>query len=156
MDLNEFINKLKKVLKTRRDMFIIARTDASDPDDIAKRVEAFAEAGADAILVDAIGEIGLIKELKNRSRKPFAFNQIAGGKSPRCNLSQLREAGVSIVIYSTPCLFAAQASVDRAMRSLKEQDGLLNDFNKDSVDLRSCSAFLYENLAGRDGETEED
>jgi 2-methylisocitrate lyase-like PEP mutase family enzyme len=148
--LNEFIDKLKKVLKTRRDMFVIARTDATETEEIERRVRAFSEAGADAILVDAIRDLSLIKELKNQSRKPLAFNQIAGGKSPRCNLRELLEAGVSLVIYSTPCLFAAQRAVEEAMRSLREKNGLLNEADGHSSDLQSCSALLNENLVKRD------
>lgn len=152
MELNEFTDKLKRVLKTRRDMFVIARTDADDPEEIARRVRGFTEAGADGILVDAIPNLDLLTELKNQSQKPFAFNQIAGGKSPLCGLKQLREAGASIVIYSTPCLFAAQGSVEEAMRSLRDRDGLLNYSGKESVDLQSCTGILNENLARRDSE----
>ena len=39
MELDEYIAKLKAVLATRRDLFVIARTDASDIDDIANRVK---------------------------------------------------------------------------------------------------------------------
>jgi 2-methylisocitrate lyase-like PEP mutase family enzyme len=39
------------------------------------------------------------------------FNQIAGGKSPPASLSELRAAGVSLVNYSTPCLFAAHDAI---------------------------------------------
>lgn len=152
MELNEFIVKLKKVLETRRDMVIIARTDATDTEEIASRVQAFAEAGADAILVDAIRDLDLIKELRNQSKKPFAFNQIAGGKSPVSNLRQLQEAGVSLVIYSTPCLFAAQTAVQEAMKSLQESNGLLNSSRKGSVDLQECTALLMENLVRRDSD----
>lgn len=150
MELSEFTTKLKRVMQTRREMFIIARTDADDPDEIARRVRAFTEAGADGILVDAIRNLNLLKELKNHSQKPLAFNQIAGGKSPLCSLKQLREAGASIVIYSTPCLFAAQNSVEEAMKSLRDRDGLLNHPGKESVDLQSCTSILNENLARRD------
>ena len=52
MDLDEYLAKLRAVLATRRDMVVIARTDASDLEDIARRVEAFSAAGADAVLVD--------------------------------------------------------------------------------------------------------
>ena len=150
MELNEFTAKLKRVMQTRRDMFIIARTDADDPEEIARRVRGFTEAGADAVLVDALRNLDLLKELKNHTQKPFAFNQIAGGKSPLCSVKQLREAGASIVIYSTPCLFAAQSSVEEAMKSLRDRDGLLNYTGKESADLRSCASILNENLARRD------
>ena len=38
MDLDEYLAKLRQVLATRRDLFVIARTDSSDPADIERRV----------------------------------------------------------------------------------------------------------------------
>lgn len=151
MKLDEFLKKLRKVLLTRHEMFIVARTDAADVDEIMRRARAFAEVGADAILVDAIKDLDLIKRLKSEVDKPLVFSQIAGGKSPPCSLLQLRDAGVSLVIYSTPCLFAAQTAIEGAMKSLKEKDGLLQDTGKGRVDVRSCTALLNENLTRRDG-----
>jgi 2-methylisocitrate lyase-like PEP mutase family enzyme len=150
MDLEEFLEKLKKVLTTRREMFVVARTDAADVNEIARRARAFAEAGADAILVDAIKDLDLVRDLKSQVDKSLVFNQIAGGKSPPCSLRELRDVGVSLVIYSTPCLFAAQAAIVNAIKSLKENDGLLPDAGKGWVDVRGCTALLSENLARRD------
>ena len=149
MELDDYITKLKRVLKTRKDLVVIARTDATDLDEIARRVQAFAEAGADAVLVDGLRDLTIIKKLKQLVDKPFTFNQIAGGKSPPCNLSQLQELGVSLVIYSTPCLFAAQASIENAMRALKEHDGALSQITG-GINVKNCTAVLTENLAGRD------
>jgi 2-methylisocitrate lyase-like PEP mutase family enzyme len=150
MELEEFLEKLRRVLATRQEMFVIARTDASDLNEIARRAEAFADAGADAILADAIRHLDLVRKLKSQLGKPLVFNQIAGGKSPPCSLRELKSAGVSLVIYSTPCLFAAHAAIGNAMTSLKESDGLLQDKGMGHVDLKECTALLNENLAGRD------
>src|SRR3972149_11695826 len=94
MDTDEFVQKLKAVLATRQDMLVVARTDASDLDDIKQRTTAFAEAGADIILVDGLKELGILRRLKDDLGKNIMFNQIAGGKSPPCTLSQLKHAGV--------------------------------------------------------------
>jgi 2-methylisocitrate lyase-like PEP mutase family enzyme len=150
MEFEEFLEKLRRVLATRQEMFVIARTDAADIDEIARRARAFAEAGADAILADAIKDLDLMRKLKSQIDKPLVFNQIAGGKSPLCSLKELKGVGVSLVIYSTPCLFAAQAAIENAMVSLNESDGLLQDTGKDHVNLKGCNALLNENLARRD------
>ena len=147
MDPDQFQQKLDKVLQTRHDMMVIARTDASDVDDIIRRVHAFAEVGPDAILVDAIRDLNLIKELKQQVQKPFTFNQIAGGKSPACDLNQLQSVGVNLVIYSTPCLFAAQTAIDEAMQNLQRRNGLLPD---KGVGVKECTTILSENLTRRD------
>jgi 2-methylisocitrate lyase-like PEP mutase family enzyme len=150
MELDEYMKKLQKVLDTRKDMFVVARTDATDNDERARRAVAFAKAGADAVLMDALTDLSLITRLRSEINKPFAFNQIAGGKSPRCNMSQLKDIGVSIVIYSTPCLFPAQGAVENAMKFLKENDGILPLSGNGIADVQKCTAQLNENLAKRD------
>jgi 2-methylisocitrate lyase-like PEP mutase family enzyme len=148
MELDEYIAKLKAVLATRRDLFVIARTDASDIDDIATRIKAFVEAGADAVLVDGLKDLEIVKKLSQQVDRPFCFNQIAGGKSPVCTQTELTQAGISIAIYSTPCLFAAQSSIEQAMLTLKAQDGSLTG---SPIGVKDCTSVLSDNLARRDG-----
>ena len=147
MDLDEYLAKLRAILATRRDMVVIARTDASDLEDIARRVEAFSAAGADAVLVDGLTSLDVVRALSQRVDRPFCFNQIAGGKSPVCTQSELKDAGVSLVIYSTPCLFAAQAAIDEAMADLKARDGTLAGSR---IGVKDCTLLLAENQARRD------
>jgi 2-methylisocitrate lyase-like PEP mutase family enzyme len=147
MELDEYLAKLRAVLATRRDMLVIARTDTTDPQDMVRRAEAFAEAGADAILIDGLPTLEIVRELSSRIDKPFAFNQIAGGKSPAFTQSELLEAGVSMVIYSTPCLFAAQTAIDNALADLQANDGKLAS---DSIGVSDCNNQLKASLARRD------
>ena len=147
MELEEYLDKLRRVLATRRDLFVVARTDSSDPADIARRVQAFAEAGADAVLIDGLKNLDPIRQLRRLVNRPFCFNQIAGGKSPSRTLSELREAGVSLVIYSTPCLFPAQSAIEDAMNAIKTNDGSLAGSR---VGVQECTKILSDNLARRD------
>jgi 2-methylisocitrate lyase-like PEP mutase family enzyme len=150
LPLEQFVDKLERVLATRRQLVVVARTDAADRDEIRRRAKAFDAAGADAILVDGQGDLGLIRTLKAETSRPLAFNLIAGGKSPRCGLSHLAAAGVSIAIYSTPCLFAAQAAVAAALDCLEQTEGVLPDPAPGrSVGLKDCVALLQENLTER-------
>lgn len=155
LDLEEYLVKLRKVLATRRTLDVVARTDASGIDEIKKRAKAFAESGADAILVDGIKDLSLIREMKSTIDKPLVFNQIAGGKSPSYGFDELKDAGVSIVIYSTPCLFAAQSAIDIAVKSIKENNGHLPQNEEIPVDIKSCNAILEENLRRRDRREED-
>jgi len=147
MPLDEYLAKLRAVLATRRDMLVIARTDVGELDEIRQRVEAFAAAGADAVLVDGLTSLEVVRELSRVVDRPFCFNQIAGGKSPPCTQDELRDAGVSLVIYSTPCLFAAQAAIEDAMLDLKARDGTLAGSR---IGVKDCTQILTENLARRD------
>jgi 2-methylisocitrate lyase-like PEP mutase family enzyme len=151
LPLEEYVTKLRRVLDTRREMVVVARTDASDPAEIRQRAKAFEAAGADAILVDGQRDFDLIRTLKREVNRPLAFNQMAGGKSPRCSLRELAAAGVSLAIYSTPCLFAAQAAVASAIGCLKQTDGVLPEpASGRGVGLKECASLLQENLAWRD------
>jgi len=146
MELEEYLDKLRKVLDTRRDLFVVARTDSSDPQDIALRVKAFAEAGADAVLVDGLKSFDTIREIKSLINLPLCFNQIAGGKSPACTLTELSNAGVSLAIYSTPCLFPVQAAIENAMSEIKAADGSLAESR---IGVHDCTLILSENLKRR-------
>jgi len=146
MDMDEYLAKLRQVLATRRDLFVVARTDSSDVADIERRVLAFAEAGADAVLVDGLVSLDTLGQLSRKVGMPFCFNQIAGGKSPACTLTQLQQAGVRLVIYSTPCLFAAQAAIEDALLALETADGSLG---WSRIGVKECTQVLQENLARR-------
>ena len=148
MELDEYLAKLRAVLATRRDLFVVARTDSSDPQDVLRRIEAFAEAGADAVLVDGLKSLDTVRELAKLAGRPFCFNQMAGGKSPPCTLQELRAAGARLVIYSTPCLFAAQSAIDAAMLTLKAADGSLA---ASPVGVKDCTAVLSDNLVRAGG-----
>jgi len=150
MELDEFVEKLKAVLAVRKDMLVVARTDASDLDEIRRRAAAFAKAGADIILVDGLKDLAILQQLKDDLGKFIMFNQIAGGKSPPCTLTQLKNAGVTLVNYSTPCLFASQGAIEQAMISLKKNDGMLNINSEADIDLKTCNQLLHENLISRD------
>jgi 2-methylisocitrate lyase-like PEP mutase family enzyme len=146
MELDDYVEKLRRVLAARQDLFVVARTDASDFADILKRTQAYEAAGADAILADGIKDLSVFKMLKQHLKQPLMFNQIAGGKSPACSLTELHDRGVSLVNYSTPCLFAAQAAIETTMQSLKQTDGLLR---QGSTTVKTCTALLTENLDRR-------
>jgi len=145
-ELDEFMVKLKKVLETRKKMFVIARTDTSDFEDMRKRARAFHEAGADAILVDGLKDLNYLSQLKKEINAKYMFNQIAGGKSPPCSLTELKQIGVTIVNYSTPCLFSAQKAIDDCLVKLKKNDGKLES----EITVASCSKVLFENVQRRD------
>jgi len=149
MELPEFLEKLKRVLATRRELFVVARTDAHQPEEALKRVIAFAEAGADAVLVDAVPDLATLRALSLSVKAPLVCNQLPGGKSPAWSLTEMAEAGVSLVIYSTPCLFAAQEAITNTLITLRERDGRLSQGVTTGVALPECTALLNGNLAWR-------
>jgi 2-methylisocitrate lyase-like PEP mutase family enzyme len=148
LPLERFLDKLHAVLGARRnDLFVVARTDATDDAERRRRAHAFDRAGADAILVDGLENLDLLRQLSQEVSSPLMFNQMAGGKSPVCTLEQLREVGVSLVNYSTPCLFAAQEAIDGALLQLKQRGGALVAPEGGGVALAECAVVLQNNLA---------
>ncbi|MFD3538528.1 oxaloacetate decarboxylase [Streptomyces sp. NPDC058662] len=126
LPLDEYLEKLEMVLATRQDLLVVARTDATEEDDILRRAEALAATDADVVLVDGVRSVEWIERIREVvGGKPLLFNQIAGGKSPRLSLSELTELGVDVAIYSTPCLFAAHRAMDTALAELHLADGRL-------------------------------
>jgi 2-methylisocitrate lyase-like PEP mutase family enzyme len=143
--LDEYLEKLRAVLRCRTDICVLARTDASG-DEIFRRIEALSKTEADVLLVDGIRSIETLREVRKITKKPILFNQIAGGKSPRVSLSELRKAGASLTLYSTPCLFAAQAAIDESLTQIFAQDGLLPDMTPGRpVGVEQCTALLEPN-----------
>ncbi|MDT0447728.1 isocitrate lyase/PEP mutase family protein [Streptomyces hesseae] len=148
LPLEEYLEKLELVLSARRDLVVVARTDATEEDEILRRAEALAASDADVILVDGVRSVEWIRKVRGViGDKPLLFNQIAGGKSPRLSRSELTELGVDVAIYSTPCLFAAQSAMDEALRRLKDDDGRLPETTPSSVGVAECLALLEKNIS---------
>lgn len=145
LPLPEYLDKLTEVLNTRRDLVVVARTDATSEDEILRRAEALAKTDADVILVDGVRSIDWIRRVREViGDKPLLFNQIAGGKSPRISLSELTDLGVNVAIYSTPCLFAAQSAMDAALHELRRDDGRLPE---GSIGVRESLKLLERNIS---------
>ncbi|GAA4868096.1 isocitrate lyase/PEP mutase family protein [Saccharopolyspora cebuensis] len=126
LPLDEYLDKLELVLATRRDLVVVARTDATEESEILRRAEALAATDADVLLVDGVRSIDWIRKVRSViGDKPLLFNQIAGGKSPRVSLPELQDLDVNVAIYSTPCLFAAHTAIDTALSELRLADGRL-------------------------------
>lgn len=145
LPLGEYLVKLRRVLETRRSLFVIARTDASDASVGIERAIAFAEAGADGVMVEAIKDLAVAAELVSKVNCPVMVNQLHGGKSPNWSLDELRKAGVSIVIYSTPCLFSAQYGIERYLDNMMA-GGRLPDTGTVSMD--QCSRVVNAGIVG--------
>lgn len=146
LPLEEYLPKLERALAARRDLFVVARTDAAGADEIGRRLEAFAAAGADAVLADGLADPRALSDFARRTGVAVAFNQIAGGKSPPRTTRELAEAGISIGIYSTPCLFAAQGAIDEAVGALLGPEGRLRTGDEGGVELAACVEVLNRNL----------
>lgn len=145
LPLEKYLEKLEAVLAQRTNLCVLARTDASG-NEIFRRVDALSQTDADVILVDGVQSLETLREVRKMTDKPILFNQIAGGKSPRVSLNELREAGAELALYSTPCLFAAQAAMEQALQQLFLNDGRLPDTSDgQAIGVVQCTALLQKN-----------
>lgn len=149
LPLEEYLEKLNLVLASRQDLVVVARTDATEDEDILRRAAALAETDADVVLVDGVRSVEWVHRIRKViGDKPLLFNQIAGGKSPRLSLSELTDLGVDVAIYSTPCLFAAHSAIDKSLLELKEADGRLPDASgADAIGVARSTQLLERNIS---------
>jgi 2-methylisocitrate lyase-like PEP mutase family enzyme len=146
LPLEQYIAKLERVLATRHHLCVLARTDTSG-EEVFRRIEALSKTSADVLLIDGVRSLETLREVRKMTNKPLLFNQIAGGKSPRVTLTELRKAGAALALYSTPCLFAAQTAMDRALGEIFEDDGRLPDTsNGAALGVLQCTALLQKNM----------
>jgi 2-methylisocitrate lyase-like PEP mutase family enzyme len=139
LPIPEYLIKLSHVLETRKSIFVVARTDASDASEGIERAISYAEAGADGVMVEAIKDLETISRLRSHVTVPIIVNQLHGGKSPNWRFDELEDAGTSIIIFSTPCLYAAQYGIERYLEMMMEQNCLPSEHTSSMAD---CSRVL--------------
>ena len=102
----EMVGKVKAALDARRNdsTLIIARTDAravEGLDAALERAEAYHEAGADILFIEAPQSIDEMRRLCGtfRGRVPLLANMVEGGKTPIKSADDLADLGYSIAIF---------------------------------------------------------
>ncbi|MFC1670146.1 oxaloacetate decarboxylase [Spirochaetota bacterium] len=123
--MEEMARKIKAAVMGRKDPdFIInARTDAIAVygiEDAIKRGNAYAEAGADLIFVEAPNTKEEIKYVIDKIKAPVSINMAQGGKTPVCTVDELEKLGAARVSYPITALFAAARAMEKALQVLKK------------------------------------
>ena len=127
---DEMVLKIKACAKVRDELdpdFVInARTDSiavSGIDEAIRRGNAYAEAGADMIFVEAprtIEEIErAVKEIGALVSINF-FDSIEGGKTPLLPVNQMKELGVARISVPVGSVFAAAKGVQNYLEAIKD------------------------------------
>ena len=147
LSLPDYLAKLEAVLRDRSSLVEGSRTDASDPEEIQRRVQAYEQAGCDAVLADGIKHMDLIRQLRRTVYGPLFCNVIGGGKVPAGSGTDLEAVGEQGLTYSTPCLFAAHGAIEQDLHLLTHDDAPLGDTLAGARDLLThCHALLEANL----------
>ena len=132
IETHEMLGKIKAAVDARRDSgtLIMARTDAAAIhgfDAAVERAEAFAEAGADILFVEAVTTLDEVHALPQRLKQPQLMNMVIGGKTPIATTDELGDMGFSIVLYANAALQGALAGMQRALGELKKSHHLRED-----------------------------
>ena len=137
--LDEAVNKIKAAVDARRDpdLLIMARTDAAATQGFEaaiERAQAFAEAGADLLFVEAVTQADEVRALPQRLSKPQLMNMVIGGRTPIFNATELGALGYGIVLYANAALQGAVAGMQQALtvlrdaKEVQESSGLVTPF----------------------------
>jgi 2-methylisocitrate lyase-like PEP mutase family enzyme len=123
----EQVQKLRAAAQARGDgdAFIVARTDARQAvglDDAIARALAYAEAGADALFVEAPHSVDELREVGRRLPPPLVANMVEQGVTPQLPADELAALGFRMIVYPLSGLFAAARALEDAYAALR-RDG---------------------------------
>jgi methylisocitrate lyase len=149
---DEMVDRIKAAVDGRYDpqFVIMARTDAHAVEGqqaALDRAHAYVEAGADMIFAEALTTLDEYQEFTRSVRVPVLANITEFGKTPLFTVSQLGEAGVSLVLYPLSAFRAMSRAALEVYTALR-QDGT----QRAVVDRMQTRAELYDVLGYHDYE----
>ena len=118
----EHCRKIELAAQTRREMLILARTDAASVNgigDAIQRVNEYAKAGADFVIVDAPRTVDELRRIGEEVTAPVMVNLVEGGKTPYLSKEELQRLGFSLVCYPGVCTLSVIHTLQMILRELK-------------------------------------
>lgn len=123
--LEDMVKKIQVACEARQnpETIIIARTDAKDPEGYESAIargQAYGDAGADVVFVEALHTEAEMRDACSRINKPMMANMADGGKTPILPAKMLEDIGYSIAIFPAMTSLAAAAAAEAALVNLKQ------------------------------------
>ncbi|MDX1478587.1 MAG: isocitrate lyase/PEP mutase family protein [Saprospiraceae bacterium] len=123
------VKKLKVALASRqsKDFFIVARTDALSVhgiEEAIRRGRMYAEAGADAVFVEAPASRQEIETIAAdlSGEVPLVINMAEAGRTPILPAEELAEIGYSIIAYPSTLLLRVIAGIRDGLQAIADQE----------------------------------
>jgi carboxyvinyl-carboxyphosphonate phosphorylmutase len=121
----EMVIKLRAAVEARidQDLVLIARTDAlavTGLDDTLRRCQAYAEAGADVLFVEAMRSREDIARVVREVPVPLLYNFVEHGKSPLVPAAELQRLGCKLVIFPGSIMLAVLPLVQEILRVIQQ------------------------------------
>ena len=142
----EMVDRMKAAAdaKTDPNFVVMARTDAAaveGVDGAIERAYRYVEAGADMIFAEALTELDQYRKFANAVDVPILANITEFGKTPLYTTEELKEAGVSLVLYPLSAFRAMSAAALNVYQILRREGT-----QKDVVHTMQTRAELYDFL----------
>ena len=126
-DAYDMAAKVAAAAKARRDMVIIARTDAAASeglDGAVARARLYIEAGADAIFPEALTSIDMFRDFaKAMPGVKLLANMTEFGRTPYQTASEFEALGYSMVIWPVSSLRVANKAQEKLYATIKRDGG---------------------------------
>lgn len=122
--------KIAAAAKARRDIFIVARTDAAASegmDGAIARARLYMQAGADAIFPEALTDAAMFREFAARMDGcPLLANMTEFGRTPFFTSAEFEQMGYKMVIWPVSSLRVAARAQERLYAALGRDGGTQN------------------------------
>lgn len=121
-DPQDMAAKIHAASRARRDLVIIARTDAAASEGIegaVARAKLYLEAGADAIFPEALVTEDMFREFAKRVDAPLLANMTEFGRTPFFTAKQFEDFGMKMVIWPVTSLRVSAKAVGELYAELK-------------------------------------
>ncbi len=123
-DAEEMAAKVAAAARVRRDVLVVARTDARAThgfEEAVRRARLYREAGADVIFPEALESEEEFREFARRVEAPLLANMTEFGKTPYFSVDQFRQWGYRIVIFPVTVLRAAARAAEEVLQVLRDR-----------------------------------
>ena len=132
VEVGEMVGKIRAAVDARRDdgLLVMARTDAAAVhgfEAAIERAQAYAEAGADILFVEAVTSAEQVRALPARLAAPQLMNMVIGGKTPIVDAQELGQLGYGFVLYANAALQGALAGMQRVLSTLRAEHEVRED-----------------------------
>ena len=149
-DPHEMAAKVAAAAKARRNLIIIARTDAAASeglDGAVARARLYLQAGADAIFPEALTNAEMFREFARRIDAPLLANMTEFGRTPFFTAAEFQQMGYRMVIWPVSALRVANKAQEELYAAIKRDGGTQN-----MLDRMQTRAELYATIGYEDYE----
>lgn len=123
----KMVQKIKAAVaaRERNELFILARTDAIDPEGFENaidRAKAYSDDGADGVYLEGPRTLDQLENIgKALAGVPLATSILEdGGKTPWVSPKQLKDMDYSMILYPTTLIFQVVHALQRGLEHLKQ------------------------------------